>query len=283
MVRRTLLGLFWLPLGGCATVGGIRTAPLDAGTAHFFRQPLPVVAAAARSAVDSVHLTFDTAFAPDSQSAMLVAHHGMDVMLSYGEIVRILARAQADSGTLVNVYTRARLATNVTHADFNDAVFRELARALARSAAASSAALPAPGLNDAPRGWAPQGAALVSLGAGRRILVKSGDGVRVQGVVLDANDSMLTIQTSGPLTRRIPTPAIDSLWSSRGHARTGMVVGMLAGVAAVIVTGPYHCSTFDTVTCVANAEQRAVGFIVGGLLVGAIVGSRVRSWQIRYP
>src|SRR5260221_13427795 len=104
---RSLLLLLTLPLAGCATVGGIRNAPLDAGAGRVFPQPLPVVVAAAQTALDSVHLTLDATLAPDPRTAMIVAHHGMD-LLSYGEVVRILMRTQPDGWTLVHVYTRGR-------------------------------------------------------------------------------------------------------------------------------------------------------------------------------
>ena len=278
MVLRRLLGLFLLPLGGCATVGGIRTAPLDAGTAHFFRQPLPVVAAAARTAVDSVHLTFDTAFAPDSQSLMLVAHHGINLM-SYGELVRILMRAHPDGGTFVHVYTQARLATDVMHTSYDDPVFRELARALGRTERDSNAARLSPVAGTA---WAPQGAALVSLGAGATIRIRTHDGALVTGSVAAVSDSLLSLQT-GSAAHAIPAFSIDSLWTSHGHARTGMIIGSFAGFAAALGVAQSQCPLYSAGSCTTISELQAVGIIAGGALVGALLGSAVRTWQIRYP
>jgi len=110
----------------CASTAGLRSAPLDAGETKFYAAPLAVVGPAARQAVLSVGLNVDTVSTPDSLTWMIIAKKGMS-LFSYGELVRVVVAQTPDGAVAVRVYTKRRLATNVTaKGDWSGPIFQQL-------------------------------------------------------------------------------------------------------------------------------------------------------------
>jgi len=110
----------------CASTAGLRSAPLDKGETKFYSQPLAVVGPAARQAVLSVGLNVDTVSTPDSLTWMIIAKKGMS-LFSYGELVRVVVAQTPDRAVAVRVYTKRRLATNITaQGDWSAPIFRQL-------------------------------------------------------------------------------------------------------------------------------------------------------------
>ena len=117
--------------GACASTAGLRSAPLDAGETKFYAAPLAVVGPAARQAVLSVGLNVDTVSTPDSLTWMIIAKKGMS-FFSYGELVRVVVAQTPDGAVAVRVFTKRRLATNVTaKGDWSGPIFRQLDSTLA--------------------------------------------------------------------------------------------------------------------------------------------------------
>jgi hypothetical protein len=116
----------------CASAGGMRAEPIDAGEAKFYAAPLATVAPAARQAVLSAGLDVDTVTQPDSLTWMIIAKKGMS-LFSYGELVRVVAQQTPEGPVVVRVFTKRRLATNITaKGDWSGRIFDELDHILAQ-------------------------------------------------------------------------------------------------------------------------------------------------------
>lgn len=118
---RPLAPLVLLPLAACASVGGMRSAPVALGTSYGFRFPEPKVREAACEALRShgMHLlevgppAVDSA-APAVASWSALAQKGAG-LASWGEYVRVTVLPTDSTGTTVfYILTRRVLETNVT-------------------------------------------------------------------------------------------------------------------------------------------------------------------------
>jgi hypothetical protein len=116
---------------GCASAGGMRSEPLDAGEVKFYAAPLNTVAPAARQAVLAAGLAVDTVSQPDSLTWMIVAKKGMS-LFSYGELVRVVVQQTTEGPVAVRVFTKRRLATNITaRGDWSGKIYEQLDQILA--------------------------------------------------------------------------------------------------------------------------------------------------------
>ena len=116
----------------CASTTGLRSEPLDAGETKFYAAPLAVVGPAARQAVLSAGLNVDTVSTLDSLTWMIIAKKGMS-LFSYGELVRVVVAQTPDGAVAVRVFTKRRLATNVTaKGDWSGPIFQQLDLILAQ-------------------------------------------------------------------------------------------------------------------------------------------------------
>ena len=126
VTRAGLLAAAAAMSAACASTAGLRSAPLDAGETKFYAAPLAVVGPAARQAVLAVGLNVDTVSTPDSLTWMIIAKKGMS-LFSYGELVRVVVAQTPDRAVAVRVYTKRRLATNVTaKGDWSGSIFQQL-------------------------------------------------------------------------------------------------------------------------------------------------------------
>ncbi|OLC35259.1 MAG: hypothetical protein AUH81_10620 [Candidatus Rokubacteria bacterium 13_1_40CM_4_69_5] len=115
----------------CASTGGMRSVPLDAGEVKFYGAPLATVAPAARQAVLAAGLEVDTVSQEDSLTWMIVAKKGMS-LFSYGELVRVVVHQTTEGPVAVRVFTKRRLATNVTaKGDWSGPIYENLDHILA--------------------------------------------------------------------------------------------------------------------------------------------------------
>jgi hypothetical protein len=119
-------------MAACASTGGMRSQPLDAGETKFYAAPLNSVAPAARQAVLAAGLTVDTVSQPDSLTWMIIAKKGMS-FFSYGEVVRVVVQQTPEGAVAVRVFTKRRLATNITaKGDWSKSIFDQLDHILAQ-------------------------------------------------------------------------------------------------------------------------------------------------------
>ena len=123
-----LASVIWIMcLGGCATRTSMLSAPLDAGCSQTFSADYDRVITASRDALTSSGLDIEDASEVNNRTFVILAQKGMS-MSSYGELVRVTVQGMSESETEVKVYTKRRLATNVTaRGDWADTVFSNIA------------------------------------------------------------------------------------------------------------------------------------------------------------
>jgi hypothetical protein len=123
---------------------------------------------------------------------------------------------------------------------------------------------------------------LRALQAGRTVRVSGHALGTVTGSVVGVQDAALWLHDQ-PRDRQVPIVEIDSVWVGRNHATTGALVGGLVGgvVGAAAISGK-TCQLGDQ-TCLSGAYLESAAITLGGLLLGALIGGGVRSWQLRFP
>lgn len=123
---------------------------------------------------------------------------------------------------------------------------------------------------------------LRALQAGRTIRVRGHDLGTLTGSVLGVRDGALWLYDQ-PRDRQVSIADIDSVWVGRDHATTGALVGGLIGlVAGAVAVSGKTCQLGDS-ACLSGAYLESAGITLGGILLGALIGSRTRSWQLRFP
>jgi bifunctional ADP-heptose synthase (sugar kinase/adenylyltransferase) len=111
---------------GCATKAMMLNAPLDAGRAQTFSAGYDTVVKATRDALAASGLTIEDASEADDKTFVIVAKKATSTW-SWGELVRVTVQAESEEKTTVRVYTRRKLATNITaKGDWADTVFTNI-------------------------------------------------------------------------------------------------------------------------------------------------------------
>ncbi|MBC8230729.1 hypothetical protein H8E77_14365 [bacterium] len=102
------------------------SAPLDAGRSQTFSADYDTVVKAARDALMSSGLAIDDASEVGNKTFVILAKKGTSAW-SWGELVRVTVQEVSESKTTVRVYTKRKLATNVTaKGDWADTVFSNI-------------------------------------------------------------------------------------------------------------------------------------------------------------
>lgn len=127
------LALVCVSITACATTGGIRNEPLDAGTSRSYAAPLNRVVTATREAVAQAGLQIDDVSHPSDSTWVVIGKRGIGIF-SYGELVRAVVRPAGTGRTIVYVLTRRRVATDITaKGDYSHAVLSSVASILQTS------------------------------------------------------------------------------------------------------------------------------------------------------
>jgi hypothetical protein len=123
---------------------------------------------------------------------------------------------------------------------------------------------------------------LRSLRAGRSVRIAGPNIGTVTGTLVGVHDGSLWLNSDsarGPLS----LAGIDSIWLSHGHGGTGAILGMLVGgVVARVALAGNNCDFTDN-GCITSTLLSAAGITTVGALLGAVIGSGVKSWELRYP
>jgi hypothetical protein len=119
-----------LVIGACATTGGMRQEPLDAGAAREFTGDFQTVLRAARTAVTNAGLAVDSYDQVNDSTAVLVAKKGTSAW-SWGELVRVVVQGSSNNHVSVRVLSHRKLATNITaKGDYSATIFSNIDLAL---------------------------------------------------------------------------------------------------------------------------------------------------------
>lgn len=126
--------------------------------------------------------------------------------------------------------------------------------------------------------------AVAKLRTGQQIRISAEGRQRLVGKAgVAANDTLDFAQDD--MVRRIPIPAIDTLWVRGGAGVTGAIIGGAVGAALGLVALAAANSICDT-DCGNSGLEVVGGMLIGaavGVPVGAIIGGRVQKWHRRYP
>ena len=259
-----------LPLSACATTHTLLVAPLDAGHERVYPDSLATVVEETNGTLQQVGLVVDRTVRPDSQTYMIIAQNGVS-WLSYGELVRVLARPLPSGETAVRVYTVPRFATNVAYTKWEEEVFTQLGRGLARRIRSDT--------SGRPWRWAPAVEIVRSLAPHASVRIAAGS--RRTGSATNDGDSVLVLDGR----QRVPVAAMDSLWLKKSYAKAGAILGSLAGIGAgvLIVRANAHPCVGSYGECFSSIYATAIVSAVGGMAVGALIGSVFPKWKFRYP
>jgi len=259
-----------LPLAACATTQALIVAPLDAGHARIYPDSVAPIVRETNVALEHAGLKIDTILRPDSLTFMAVAKSGMS-WFSYGELVRVVGRPLPDGQTAVHVFTVPRMSTNVAYTHWDDEVFIQLGRGLARGIRTDT--------TGRPRRWAPAVEIVRSLATHAGVRVAAGS--RHAGSAVNDGDSVLVLDDR----QRVPIAAIDSLWLKKSHATAGAVIGSLAGAVAGLLIARANSGSCagGYGECYGSVYGTLIVSTAGGTLAGALIGSVFPKWKFRYP
>ena len=98
---------------GCATTGTMRNASLDEGIPRIFTASFDRVLKAARESVTQSGLQVEEVNQIDNQTWIIIGKKDASAW-SWGELVRVTVQKKSESETLVRVFTKRKLATNIT-------------------------------------------------------------------------------------------------------------------------------------------------------------------------
>lgn len=99
-----------------------------------------------------------------------------------------------------------------------------------------------------------------------------------------ANDTLDVAQDDA--VRRIPIPAIDTLWVRGGSAKQGALIGAGAMVVLYVIAlaeFERYCETGD---CSPSTLEAVGGIVISGAFgasLGALIGGAVQGWKRKYP
>jgi hypothetical protein len=122
-----------LSFSACATVGGMRSAPVEEGIARIFAADVDDVRIAAYNALIGSGLEIEEITETSRDTWMLIAKKPTGGW-SWGELVRVVVSPALDGErTRVTILTRRRSALNVTAKDdYSDEVFDQIGFQLVR-------------------------------------------------------------------------------------------------------------------------------------------------------
>ena len=127
MRRTTCCCVLLLAFSACATVGGMRSAPLEEGFSRVFAADVGEVRIAAYNALVRSGLEIEEITETSPGTWVLIAKKPTGGW-SWGELVRVVVRPSLDGeGSQVTILTRRRAALNVTAKDdYSDEVFDQI-------------------------------------------------------------------------------------------------------------------------------------------------------------
>lgn len=118
-----------LPIYACATIGGMRQEPLDAGVVHEFPGDFATVLRATRTAAANAGLAVDSYDQLNDSTAVIMAKRGN--ARTSGERIRLVVQGSSNNRVSVRVLTERKIA-NATKGSSPDELFSniEMARSL---------------------------------------------------------------------------------------------------------------------------------------------------------
>ncbi len=130
-------------------------------------------------------------------------------------------------------------------------------------------------------GQEPRASVFGTLKPGQIVRVRPRTGDRIESRVLSIQGDSLVLSSEGSSVV-LGTPVIDSLWVKGQATATGAIVGTsLAAVGSVVVSAAVCKSIREDFPCGESGKAIAAS-IAGGAALGAVIGSVVPKWRLRY-
>ena len=98
--------LMYSTLSGCATVGGMKSAPISEGETAIAEAPLPQTLIIAKDVLPECNLDLEDEVSHNS-NWIIVADSGIGLN-KWGERVRVVGEAKNDEQTIIRVYARRK-------------------------------------------------------------------------------------------------------------------------------------------------------------------------------
>ncbi len=113
-------------VAGCASMGGLKSEPLDQGVTRYYEATLADAVRSVRSAVTGAGIAIDEV-SQVNESTWMIAGKKSAGAFSWGEIVRVVVQDEGSQGIAVRILTKRRVATNVTATgDWSNQIFSQL-------------------------------------------------------------------------------------------------------------------------------------------------------------
>ncbi len=133
-VRAGRLGLrFLVPvavagaLGACASVGGMRTAPIEQGVVRHFDAELRDAVLASRAALGGSQLEIEEVRQIDGRTWYIIAKRSSGEW-THGELIRVVCEEVAERDVAIRILTRRRVGIEFTaKGDWSDELFSQIA------------------------------------------------------------------------------------------------------------------------------------------------------------
>jgi hypothetical protein len=142
-----------------------------------------------------------------------------------------------------------------------------------------------PGMASAQDAAVRRDSAVAKLTTGQQIRISGAAMSRLVGRAGVASTDSLDFAQDDAV-RRIPIPAIDTLWVRGGHAKTGAIIGgaLLGGLATAVYASLASDSDSgsDGVTTTGTVGSFLFGATVG-VVIGGFIGGSVPAWRQRFP
>jgi hypothetical protein len=120
-----------LAVAACASAGGLRQEPLNAGVQRSFAAPLLRTVNAARTAMAGAGITIEEATQVAPNAWMIMGKKGVSGF-SWGELVRVVVEESPPGQCAVRVISKRKVATNITAAgDWSRSLLDQIALSLA--------------------------------------------------------------------------------------------------------------------------------------------------------
>jgi hypothetical protein len=101
---------------GCATMGGLKKAPLNEGQSQTYTSEFKTVLKAAQSAAAESGLRIEETYQPDGDTWAMIGKTGMStnaIGTSYGTLVRVVVKKISENQTKVTVLTKKKSAMDI--------------------------------------------------------------------------------------------------------------------------------------------------------------------------
>lgn len=114
-------------VGACASVGGMRTAPIEEGAVRHFDAELRDAVLASRAALGGSQLEIEEVRQVNDRTWYIIAKRSTGEW-THGELIRVVCEEMAERDVAIRILTRRRVAVEFTaKGDWSEELFSQIA------------------------------------------------------------------------------------------------------------------------------------------------------------